>query len=158
MTDFFTNSEAVEKEKVDVEAPAFSLTKVAALIGVIVAGFGVAGAKIEDVAAVKVAAIGGAALVLVAYFGVAAVDLIVRQRAAEAKLRWPSGSEGEATATVKDDSQLLLLPDRQGLVLQKKHNGVEYEVVCALAEGSKVKLVAQADGQVPLEPIFKPPT
>jgi hypothetical protein len=152
VTDFFANNDVKE----DIETPAFSLTKVSALIGVIVAGFGVAGAKIEDVAAVKVAAIGGAALVLVAYFGVAAVDLIVRQRAAEAKLRWPDGGGGEAAAPANGDSQQLLLPDREGLVLQKKHNGVEYEVVCALAEGSKVTLVARADGQSPLEPTFKP--
>lgn len=157
LTDFFTNREATKEEKVDVETPAFSLTKVQAGIGALIAAVSaVVPTALKENQTVVVGAIAAGTVVMLGVFALAAVDLIVRQRASEAKLRWPGGSGGEAAATAKDDSQLLLLPDREGLVLQKKHSGVEYEVVCALSEGSKVTLVARADGQAPLEPTFKP--
>jgi hypothetical protein len=157
ITDFFTNREAVKEEKVDIEAPAFSLTKVQAGLGALIAAVSaVVPTALQENQTVVVAAIAAGTVVMLGVFALAATDLITRQRAAEAKLRWPGGSGGEPATTAKPDSQLLLLPDREGLVLQGKHSGVEYEVVCALAEGNMVTLVARADGQQPLEPTFKP--
>lgn len=152
--EFFTNKEATTDKKVDVTAPAFSLTKVAGGLGTLIAAIAVATAKLEGATAVKVAAIGGAALVLVGYFGVAAVDLVVRQRAAEAKRRWPDGgTTGKgAGATAGGNAKSAALPvtlavEPDTLVVQKEPGGEEYKVQYALLEGDKVTLIALRKGE-----------
>lgn len=150
--EFFTNKEATKDEKVDVTAPAFSLTKVAGGLGTVIAAIAVAATKLEGATAVKVAAIGGGALVMLGYFGVAAVDLIVRQRASEAKLRYGPGSAGDA----KTNGKVVLVADADDLVLQEKHSGDEYELRFAEVDGEKVTLVARRDGKT-LAPSFQRP-
>jgi len=157
IADFFTNKEATSKKEVDVESPAFSLTKVQGGLATLIAAIGVAGAKLEGPTAVKVAAIGGGALVMIGFFGLAAVDLITRQRASEAKLRWgaPAGqgaaSGGSTPAKVPPTSgsggSVVLVADSDDLVLQEKHSGDEYEVRFAELEGDKVTLIARRNGK-----------
>jgi hypothetical protein len=143
--EFFTNKEATKKEEVDVTAPAFSLTKVAGLMGVLIAAIGGATAKLEGATAVKVAAIGGAALV------VAAFDLIVRQRASQAKLRYGTPSAGGK----KPDGPLTLLPDSDDLVLQARHSSEEFEIKLIELDGEKATVVARHDGKT-LTATFQP--
>lgn len=158
--EFFTNKEATENKEVDVAAPAFSLTKVSGGLGTLIAAIAVAAAKLEGATAVKVAAIGAGALVMVGYFVVAAVDLIVRQRASEAKRRWPDGSGGEGgdgggggTPTGK---AITLVAGEDDLFLQKGPNGKQYEVKYVELEGEKVTVVARRDGDT-LAPSFHRP-
>jgi hypothetical protein len=103
LLDFFSNKTATKEETTAIEAPALSLTKGLGTVGTIIGGagtvvglIGAAGAKIAGPTAVKVAAIGGGSLVIIAVLGLAAVDMLVRQRAEEAKLRW--GAEAAAPA------------------------------------------------------------
>ncbi len=146
--EFFTNKEATEEGKVAVKSPAFSLTKVSGGLGTLIAAIAVAAAKLEGATAVKVAAIGAGALVMVGYFVVAAVDLIVRQRASEAKLRWPDGGGGETGGGAKsDDLPITLAVDPETLVVQKGSGEDEYKVQYALLEGDKVTLIAKRKGQ-----------
>ena len=154
--EFFTNNEATKNKEVDVSAPAFSLTKVSGGLGTLIAAIAVAAAKLEGTTAVKVAAIGGGALVMVGYFIVAAVDLIVRQRASEAKRRWPDGSGGEGAA--KAGGAVTLIADPDTLVLQKEVGGEEYNVKYAEVEGDKVTLIALRKGkQMDPAPTFQRP-
>lgn len=159
--EFFTNKEATEEGKVAVKSPAFSLTKVAGGLGTLIAAIAVAATKLEGATAVKVAAIGAGALVMVGYFGLAAVDLIVRQRMSEAKLRWPAtAADAKDAAKPKDPSPnggtFVVVADTDDLVLQERHNGDEYELRYAEIEGDKVTLVARRDGKT-LAPSFHRP-
>jgi hypothetical protein len=156
IADFFTNKEATSKKEVDVESPAFSLTKVQGGLATLIAAIGVAGAKLEGPTAVKVAAIGGGALVMIGFFGLAAVDLITRQRASEAKLRWgaPAGKGAPGSDSTSPDvpptnsgGNVVLVADSDDLVLQEKHSGDEYEVRFAELEGDKVTLIARRNGK-----------
>jgi hypothetical protein len=149
--EFFTNKKATEDEKVEVEAPAFSITKVAGGLGTIIAGIAVAATKLEDAASVKVAAIGAGALVMVGYFGLAAVDLVTRQRAAAAKLRWPAPEKSKAKAAVTakkaSGAKRTLVPADDGLFLKTAQSDDEYEVHYAEVEGDTVTIVARLEGQ-----------
>jgi hypothetical protein len=102
LPDFFSNKQATDDEKSAIEAPTLSLTKVQATIGTLIVAIAGAAAKLEGPTAVKVAAIGAGALIMVGVFILAAVDLIARQRAEEAKLRWAAtpttgGAAGNCT-------------------------------------------------------------
>jgi hypothetical protein len=145
--EFFTNKEATAEKKVDVAAPAFSLTKVAGGLGTLIAAIAVAAAKLEGATAVKVAAIGGGALAMVGYFGLAAIDLIVRQRAAQAKRRWPDSKSGEGEGGRSTSQAVSLVADPDTLVLQKVSGGDEYKIKYAEVEGDKVTLIAMRNGR-----------
>lgn len=151
LPEFFSNEEATENPNTVVKAPAFSITKVGGTLATLIAAISVAAAKLEGATAVKVAVIAAGTFVLLAYFGLAAVDILARQRAAAAKLRWQATSGGGGNGTV-----VPLVPDLEGLVLQSKHNGDEYELHFAELKDGKVTLVARRDGKS-LEPIFQPP-
>ncbi len=151
LPDFFSNAEATKSGSTDIEAPAFSLTKVQAGLGALIAA--VAGAVPASVGAnttILVAAIAAGTIVMLGVFGLAAVDMSVRQRAREAKLRWPEGGGNGSKENV------ILVPDQNGLILQSKHNGDEYEVLVAELDGETVKLVAHR-GDDFLQPTFQPP-
>jgi hypothetical protein len=150
LPEFFSNEEATEEGKVAIKSPAFSITKVGGTLATLIAAISVAAAKLEGATAVKVAVIAAGTFVLLAYFGLAAVDIVVRQRAAAAKLRWPAGSGAGGSGAV-----VPLVPDLDGLILQSKHNGDEYELHFAELKDGKVTLVARRDGKS-LEPIFQP--
>ena len=157
LPDFFSNKKATEDEKTAIESPTLSLTKVQATIGTLVVAFGAAGAKLHGPTAVKVAAIGGGALIMLGVFGLAAVDLIVRQRAEAAKLRWGSVKPPAAGGGSEANGKTILVPDRNHLVLQSKHSGKEFDVLVAELDGETVTLVAH-DGETMLKPTFQPRT
>ena len=146
----FTN--AGKEDESDVKSPAFSLTKVQAGLGALIAAVtGVLPAALASNQTVIVAAIASGTVVMLGVFALAAVDLTTRQRAAEAKLRW-SGGAGNGGKSVKKVGLVANLDD---LVLQSKHNGTEYELRFAELEGDKVTLVARKNGKS-LEPTFQP--
>jgi hypothetical protein len=146
----FTN--AGKEGESDVKSPAFSLTKVQAGLGALIAAVtGVVPAALASNQTVVVAAIASGTVVMLGVFALAAVDLTTRQRAGEAKLRW-SGGAGNGGQSVKKVGLVANLDD---LVLQSKHNGMEYELRFAELEGNKVTLVARKNGKS-LEPIFQP--
>jgi hypothetical protein len=159
LPEFFSNKKATEEEKSAIEAPALSLTKVQTTLGALITVIAGAAAKLEGPTAVKVAAIGGGALVMLGVFGLAAVDLIVRQRAEGAKLRWGSektpAKAATTGATANGDGKKILVPDRNHLVLQSKHSDKEYDVLVLELEGEKATLVAH-DGEHMLKPTFEP--
>jgi hypothetical protein len=149
--ELFTNNEATKEGNVVVEAPAFSLTKVwgglTAAIGAVAAALP---ALLGAPQTIVVAAIAAGTVGFVAFLGLAGVDLIVRQRASEAKLRYPAGPG-------KGNGKVVLLPDQDHLVLQDKHSGDEYELVVAELEDEKVTLIAHR-GTKALAPTFQPRT
>jgi hypothetical protein len=161
LPEFFSNKKATDEGKSAIEAPALSLTKVQTTLGALITVAAAAVAKLEGPTAVKVAAIGVGALVMLGVFGLAAVDLIVRQRAEEAKLRWGAetppakGATATDTASTNGDAKKILVPDRNHLVLQSKHSDKEYDVLVLELEGEKATLVAH-NGEHVLKPTFEP--
>ena len=151
LPEFFSNEKANDEGKTDVTSPAFSLTKVQAGLGALIVAIGAVAAKIEGTTAVKVASIGGAALVMLGVFALGAVDIIARQRAQEAKLRWGPGS----TSGGDGDGPITLLPDDEGLVLQSGPQGEEFGIQYVELDGEKVTVVARRKGQT-LAPTFHP--
>jgi hypothetical protein len=161
LPDFFSNKKATDEEKSAIEAPTLSLTKVQATIGTLIAAIGAAGSQLHGPTAVKVAAIGGGALVMLGVLGLAAVDLIVRQRAETAKLRWGDGKSASGSGPQGGGGggggggTKILVPDVNHLVLQTKHSSKEYDLLVAELDGDKVTLVAH-DGENLLKPTFEP--
>jgi hypothetical protein len=138
--EFFTNNQKTADEKVDVTSPAFSITKVQATLGVIIAAIvGTLPPALENKEAVYIAAIAAATLVVLGIFALAAVDIKVRQRAAESKLRFGGGEglKGEFTA----------LPAEENLVIQKGSNTDEFKVRMAAVKAEGVDLLATRDGK-----------
>lgn len=132
LPDFFSNKTATEEEKTAIDAPALSTTKVIGTIGTVIGLIGAAGGKVHGPTAVKVAAIGGGALVILGVFGIIAVDMIVRQRAEAAKLRW--GSESEPAAGAAKGSRAA-------------ENGEAIEVRIDQKDGDQVTVTAGGDGR-----------
>ena len=119
--EFFTN----EKGEVDVKSPAFSITKVQATLGALITAVAGALPALADASeTIKVAAIASGTVIMLGVFGLAAVDIRTRQRAAEAKLRYGSGKTGTA--------DFVALPEKKTLVVQEDHSKVEYEVDIAV--------------------------
>jgi hypothetical protein len=154
LPDFFSNESAETDGKTAVESPAFSLTKVQASLGTLIVAIAGAVAKLEGTTSVKIAAIGAGALVMVGVFGLAAADLIARQRAAEAKLRW--GPEAKKAAATPATGSFYLYPESDDLVLRKGHAGDMYDIDRVKVEGEKVTLIAHRGGKKDLEPTFQP--
>lgn len=147
LSEFFTNEEKTEKDKVDVGSPAFSATKVQATLGtLIVAVLGAVPASLKADKAVVIAAIAAGVLLLLGVFALVAVDIQTRQRAQEAKLRYGDGKPTEP-------SNFQALPTRD-LVLQLGHNDDEYEVKYATVEKGLVHVYADRDG-TPISATFK---
>jgi hypothetical protein len=132
--DFFTNADKAEES--DVSSPAFSLTKVQAGLGaVIVAICGALPASLQSDRTVVVAAMAAGTLIMLGVFALAAVDLVARQRASEATLRWGSAKPAA--------SDFVAIPDAEGLVLQEASSGEEYRIRIAEVKDDSVTLVAR---------------
>jgi hypothetical protein len=148
LVDLFTN--AGKEDEADVNSPAFSLTKVQAGIGaLIVAVSAVVPTALKENQTVVVAAIAAGTVVMLGVFALAAVDMMVRQRAAAAKLQYGSGA---ATATAGDDPKadegvIPLVVEPATLVVQKGPGEQEYKVEFAKLDGDKVTLIAMREGK-----------
>lgn len=89
-----------QDEEWEIKAPAFNVTKVASGLGVLVSGLlAVLPTALKEDPAVVIAAIAAATAVVLGIFALVAVDVIARQRAQEAKRRWPAEEE---KASAKD--------------------------------------------------------
>ncbi|HTR74382.1 MAG TPA: hypothetical protein VMH33_03875 [Solirubrobacterales bacterium] len=162
--EFFSNKKATKKGKATVEAPAFSLTKVQASLGALIVVIAGAAAKLEGPTAVKVAAIGAGALVMVGVFALAAVDLVARQRATEAKLRWGAKESAKAetkaaktngSVATETDEPEIWFADNDDLVVQEAHGRDEYEVRFAERKGDTLTVVSRRNGKS-YEAAFRP--
>jgi hypothetical protein len=96
--ELFTNKEKTKNEEVEIKAPAFSVTKITSGIGVAVGGLigallAVVPDELKKHPGVVIAAIAAATLIMLGIIVLAAVDMRTRQRAQEAKLRWPPKQE-----------------------------------------------------------------
>jgi hypothetical protein len=153
LLELFTNNEATEEGKVAIKSPAFSLTKVWGALTAAIAAVGGALPSLTGAGTtVTVAAVAAGTFAFVAFLGLAAVDLIVRQRAAEAKRRWPDGSGG---SSANGTGKVGLVANLDDLILQSRHNGEEYELRFAELDGDTVTLIARKNGKA-LEPTFQP--
>ncbi len=145
--ELFTNEQKTKEGEVDISAPAFSITKVQAALGLLISGIlGVVPARLKDDETILVASIAAATLVVLGIFALVAVDIRTRQRAREAALRY-----GEEKAAEPSSFQALPTKD---LVLQLGHNGDEYEVKFATVEKGQVHVMAVRDGE-PISATFK---
>lgn len=136
--EFFTNAQKTENEEVDISAPAFSVTKVQAALGLVITGIlGIVPTAHKDDVTVIVASIAAATLVVLGIFALVSVDMRTRQRAQEAKLRF--GAPAPASASFQ------AMPTK-GLVLQMGHNSDEYEVSHAAVDGDTVRLYGDREG------------
>ncbi len=147
--EFFTNAEKSEEAgKVDVKAPAFSITKVQASLGALIAVIaGAVPAAIDASETIEVAAIAAGTVIMLGVFALAAVDIVTRQRAREAAMRYGDG-EGKP-------AKYVALPAKP-LVLQQGHNSDEYEVKMLEVEGTGATLVAMRDGET-IAAVFRKP-
>lgn len=95
--ELFTNKKKTEENKVEITAPAFSITKVATAFGAVAgAVFLVVPEKLKDDPNVVVASIAAATVIVLGVFALVAVDIRTRQRAQEANRRWPADEGDEA--------------------------------------------------------------
>jgi hypothetical protein len=141
LLEFFTNKEKTKKDEVDVGSPAFSLTKVQATLGLLIAAIlGAVPASLKSDPAVVIAAIAAATAVILGIFFLAAVDIKTRQRAAEATLRFPNGEGPKESFSV--------VPVEDDLRIQKGPNASEYKVRFAAVKKGKVELLASNDGDI----------
>jgi hypothetical protein len=139
MLEFFTNKEKTKKDEVDVGSPAFSLTKVQATLGLLIAAIlGAVPPSLKADPAVVIAAIAAAAAVMLGVFFLAAVDIKTRQRAAEAALRFPDGEAPKKSFNV--------VPVAEDLRIQKGPNAAEYRVRLAEVKKGEVEILASNDG------------
>jgi hypothetical protein len=148
--EFFTNNEKTREEKVDVESPAFSITKVMASLGTtigaaVLALLAVLPDGLKDDPAIVIAAIAAITLVLLGIFGLVAVDIRTRQKAKEATLRY-----GEAKSSA---AKFEALPNKD-LILQVDGDGEEYKVKYASVENGVVNVYADRSG-TPISVAFK---
>lgn len=139
--DFFTNEDKTQNNEVDVQAPAFSATKVQAALGIVIAGIlGAVPSSLQADQAVVIAAIAAGTAVVLGVFGLVAVDIRTRQRAHEATLRYGNGGVGKP--------KTFQAVPMEKLVLQKGHSTPEYEVKLAMVEDGSVSLVGARDGEL----------
>jgi hypothetical protein len=149
--EFFTNEEkTAEDGKVDVKSPAFSITKVQASLGALITAIAAVAPKaLQASETIQVAAIASGTVIMLGVFALAAVDIVTRQRAREATLRFGSGGGGKP-------GKFVALPEGD-LVLQQGHKSDEYEVKMVEVEGEAVTLVATRNGHS-ISPVFRPHT
>jgi hypothetical protein len=82
-------SQETDKEKWLISAPAFSITKVQTFIGLLITGIlGALPASLKADRSIVIAAIAAGTLILLGVLALVAIDMHVRQRAEEAKLRY----------------------------------------------------------------------
>lgn len=145
--ELFTNAKKTENKEVEISAPAFSITKVQAALGLLISCIlaAVPGA-VKDNVTIIVASIAAATLVVLGIFALVAVDIRTRQRAREATLRY--GNEQPAA-----EPSFQALPTND-LILQLGHSSDEYEVKFATVEKGQVHVMAVRDG-VPISATFK---
>lgn len=135
LEEFFTNKEKTKDGKVDIDTPAFSVTKVVTVLGAIIgAVLAVVPAQLKEETPVVIAAVASGTLVLLGIFTLVAVDIRTRQKAKAATLRFGDGKPAEA--------DFIALPV-EDLVLQRGHNKPEYEVSYLKVEGGAVHLYAR---------------
>lgn len=144
--ELFTNAQKTQEGEVDISAPAFSITKVQAALGLLISGIlGVVPTALKDNVTILVASIAAATLVVLGILALVAVDIRTRQRAQEAKLRYGDGKSTEPAFQA--------LPTKD-LVLQLGHSKDEYEVKFATVEKGLVHVMAVRDGE-PISATFK---
>jgi hypothetical protein len=144
--EFFTNEKKTAEEKVAIDSPALSLTKVQASLGAVIAVLlGVVPKALQEDETIIVAAFAAGTLILLGVFGLAAVDIIARQKAKAAELCCGDGKPSKA----KFDA----MPTKD-LVLQVGHNSDEYEVKYATVEDGLIHLHADREGS-PISVTFK---
>lgn len=81
-------------EEWEIATPAFNVTKYVSVLGVAVGGLLAAvPSSLKENTAVVIASIAAGAAVMLGIVVLAAVDILARQRAQEAKRRWPSEEE-----------------------------------------------------------------
>lgn len=128
------------KEELDITSPTFNVTRVGGILGgLVTAVLAVVPAALKENPAVIVAGIAAAALVVVGLIALAAVDVMTRQRAREATLRYGDGKTTQP--------HFHAIPVDSDLILQQGHSNDEYEVKVALVENDKVSLVASRNGK-----------
>jgi hypothetical protein len=153
--DVFTNADKPESQ-LDIKAPAFSVTKIgttfAALLSVVTAGLP---AALRADQTIRVAAIAAATVVMLGAVALWGVDLIVRQRAAEAKLRY--GGKGNHDDNGSAPARYVAYPDSNDLKLQVGSSTDEYEIHGVEVDDGEVTLQARHNGKPPLEEKFTPP-
>jgi hypothetical protein len=138
--EFFTNAQKTKDEEVDISTPAFSITKVQTTVGLLItAVLGAVPAALRSNETIIVAAIAAGTVILLGVFALVAVDIMTRQRAHEASLRY---GDGKAT-----EKSFQALPTEE-LVLQQGHSTDEYELKLAMVEGDSVRLVAARNGDL----------
>jgi hypothetical protein len=136
-----TSAQQSKDEELDLTAPAFNVTKVGSGVGVLIAAvIAVVPPALKDDEAVIVASIAVAALVILGAIALAAVDVMTRQRAREATLRYGTGKAPEQPL-------FYATPVENDLILQRGHSKDEYEVKLALVEKDRVSLVASRNGE-----------
>jgi hypothetical protein len=133
------SSQEPAKEEWLISAPAFSVTKVQATIGVfITAVLGAVPASLGSDRSVVIAAIAAGTLIMLGVLALVAVDMRTRQRAHEAKLRFGNGGSDSA-------GDLLAVP-AQPLRVMKGSSDEEYDVDMLKVADGKAQLVATRDG------------
>jgi hypothetical protein len=138
--ELFTNQQATEKGEVAISAPAFSITKVQAAIGLLGAAIiGIVPASLKDDQAIIITSIAAVTVVLLGIFMLAAVDLVTRQRAEQAKLRYGSGSQAEGTSKTAVPTE----PVR----MMRSNSDREYAVDALKVEEDAARLLASRDGE-----------
>ena len=153
--DVFTNADKKDSE-VDIKSPAFSVTKIgttlAGLLSVLTAGLP---AALEDNVTIRVAAFGAATAIILGIFAVWAVDIMTRQRAAEAKLRYGDG-KGDQGEKGSVPDRYVAYPDSNDLKLQAGSSTDEFDVHAVEIEDGEITLQARKNGRR-LEEKFTPP-
>jgi hypothetical protein len=142
--DLFTNADKSESE-LDVKSPAFSLTKVGttygSLLSVVTGGLP---AALQANETIRIAAFAAATVVMLGVFALGAVDIIVRQRAAEATLRY--SGKGHDDDNESAPKRFVAFADSSELKLQVGSNTEEYDLYAAEVNGGDVTLHAKKNG------------
>lgn len=87
-------NETQQSEEWEIKAPAFSVTKFASFAGIAVgAVLAAVPSSLSEDQAVVIASIAAGTLIMLGIFVLVAVDIMMRQRAQEAKRRWPTKAE-----------------------------------------------------------------
>lgn len=138
MANPLTNQQPAKEEWL-ISAPAFSITKVQATIGVfITAILGAVPASLKADRSIVIAAIAAGTLLMLAVLALVAVDIRVRQQAEEAKLRYGNDKPDA-------DDGLVAVPTGR-LRVMKGESDEEFEVdVLKVADGT-AHLIATREG------------
>ena len=139
MANPLTNQQPAKEEWL-ISAPAFSITKVQATIGVfITAILGALPASLKADRSIVITAIAAGTLLMLAVLALVAVDIRVRQQAEEAKLRYGNDKPDA------DDDGLVAVPTGR-LRLMKGDSDEEFEVDVLRVNDGKPQLIATRQG------------